>query len=133
MTRKFRPNGIEFETDIPDDCLWDEDGEQVVRSGGMALSQAIASLLERDGMQVSVPDADEEHERWDFTADWRGARFRVEVVQMDFCMVVVDGGPWLLTRLLFRSLPTREGLTEHIAALMGRDRRFGEIKLVKAY
>lgn len=133
MSRKSRPNGIEFETAIPDDCLWDEDGDQVVRSGGMALSQAIASLLEHDGMHVSVPEADEEHERWDFTVDWHGARFTVEVVHMEFCRVFVNGGPWLLKRLLFPSLPSREDLTERIAALMDRDQRFSGIKPFEDY
>lgn len=133
MNPKFRPRAIEFETAIPDDCLWDEDGERVVRSGGMALSQAIASLLEHDGMQVSVPEAYEEHERWDFTVDWHGACFTVEVVHMEFCRVFVNGGPWLLKRLIFPGLPSREGLTERIAALMGRDQRFGEIKPFKSY
>lgn len=133
MNPKFRTNAIEFETVIPDDCLWDEDGERVVRSGGMALSQAIASLLKQDGMQVSDPEADEEHERWDFLVDWRGACFTVEVVHMEFCRVFVDGGPWLLKRLIFHGLPSREDLTERIAALMDRDQRFSGIKPFEDY
>ena len=70
-----RPTGIEFDTDIPDDCLWDEDGEEIVRHGGLALSQALGSLLEARGMCVADPEMDDEHECWDFAVDWRGATF----------------------------------------------------------
>lgn len=126
-------NGVECKTDIPDDCLWDEDGELVTRPGGMALSEAIASLLEECDMRVSDPDMDLEHESWDLEVDWNGARFRVQVMHFDACMIVVHGGPWLLKRLIVRNVPGREDLTEHVAALMSRDPRFSEIKLFKAY
>ncbi len=130
---KKKMNGIEFKTDIPDDGLWDEAGELVTRPGGMALSDAIASLLEEGDIRVSDPDMDLEHESWDFEVDWNGARFRVQVMHFDVCMVVVHGGPWLLERLIFRNVPRREDLTEHIAALFDRDPRFSEVKLFKAY
>ncbi len=133
MNPKSHLNGIEFKTDIPDDCLWDEDGEVVTRAGGMALSEALAALLEQGNMRVSDPDMDLEHDSWDFDVDWNGASFRVQVMHHDTCMIVVHGGPWWLKRLISRDVPRREDLAEHIRAVLAANPRFSDVTLFKAY
>jgi hypothetical protein len=129
LTRqKFRPTVIEFDTDIPDDCLWDEDGERVIRPGGMVLSETLAALLKEGDARVSDPEMDEEHESWDFDVDWRGEYFRVQVIHMNTCLVVVHGGPSLLARLIFWKAPRQADLAEHIWAILAADQRFSAIR-----
>lgn len=121
-----KPTAIECDVDFPDDCLWEDDS--VIRPGGLALAGALAALFEDADMRVSKPKMDLEHVSWDLDVDWRGQHFRLQVLQLGTCLIVVHGGPSLLARLVVRRSPERADLAEHIWSVLAGDPRFGAIR-----
>lgn len=93
----------------------------------MALSEALAELLENGDARVSDPQMDEEHNSWDFDVDWRGEYFRVQVIHMEVCLVIIHGGPWLLARLIFWRAPREADLAEYLRTLLATDSRFSAV------
>ncbi|MEN3953582.1 hypothetical protein [Iodidimonas sp. SYSU 1G8] len=124
-----QPISIEFNTEIPDDVVWDEDGEEVVHPGGKAVADVLVALLEEEGLSVSELDEDLEHESWTMELEWRGAGFRLQVLHIDTCYVFVHGGPWLLTRWLSRTAPRQAELAAYVAGLLQTDSRFSNIRV----
>ncbi len=124
-----QPISIEFNTEIPDDIVWDEDGEEVVHPGGRAVADVLLALLEAEGQSVSELEEDLEHESWTMELEWRGAAFRLQVLHMDTCYVVVHGGPGFLTRWLSRTALRQAELAVYVAGLLRTDSRFSNVRV----
>lgn len=81
----------EFSADFPDDMI-EEDG-QIVQFGGRGVAEAIASMLQGLGYEVSVPEHQHEH-GWDFD---------VKVQKDRVWMQVSDLGDFILSTEYFPS------------------------------
>lgn len=54
---------------FPDDTVWDDDGEVIVQTAGLAMATAVAELLRARGMEVSDPEDHLEH-GWELDVQW---------------------------------------------------------------
>lgn len=124
-----RPTALEFDADFPDDCLWGDCGEELLRPEGLALSEAISSLLRQANMQVSQPEMDVDHYCWYLDVGWLGKHFQLQVVQLNTSLVVVSLRLSLPTFLKFGQGPSCADLAECIAGLLCNDPRFVDLRL----
>lgn len=117
---------IECVADFPDDHL--EESDEIVRASGMSLSQAIADLLTKAGVKVAAPSLDEEHDSWEFFAEWAGGRFWILVTDMGETKLIQtqDMSP-LLKRIFARSSAYSDFL-KLLHTALASDARFSQIE-----
>lgn len=76
---KIRPRA-ELYADFPDDQIEDDDGE-IVEFGGRGVAEAIATILERLGYEVTAPQHQQEN-GWDFEVTADGKRVWMQVADL---------------------------------------------------
>lgn len=83
--------------DFPDDEIWDDDDDHLVRTGGLNTATAVAELLKSEGMELEGPIEHPEH-GWELLINWRNQHFWVQVT------VVADDEVIILTSHSYSSI-----------------------------
>jgi hypothetical protein len=74
---------ITGECSLPEEPIWDEDGEEVVDPGGRQAVAAVAEIIRSLGYQTGEIDADLEHDSWTFHAKAEGEYIDISVQHLD--------------------------------------------------
>ena len=111
----------EFRADFPDDHIWDDNGEDVVQTGGKAVAQAIADILVGLGCTIDGLGDNVGH-CWECGFSYQGLALLFHVVGLDPCIFVLQE-PHRATPIISRYFHVLLKLNEQLR----RDGRFHDL------
>jgi hypothetical protein len=125
MRKRLRQ--ITFSSDFPDDLVWDDDGEVVLRTNGLNVALAVAELLRSKYMDVESPTEHFDH-GWDLTIRWGNNRFWIQVTvgDPDDAIILTSDRSGLLAWLGIKS--SYSEFHQILHDLLSADGRFHDIR-----
>ena len=123
----------DFPDDFTDEML-DEKGE-VIKPGGLNFTEAIIKLLEKEGMEISLPNADLEHYSWEINVCWRGRDIQIFITDlMEEKIIHINlSFPFLAKIFSKKAFYLDISFLNTVHSLLSEDSRFSNLKWYKVY
>lgn len=113
-----------FTSDLPDDHIENEAGDEILQFGGKSVAAAIGEILTRLGGAVSSPTYAHEH-GWELNAKFGKRRLWCQVTLIERWVMVFEDRTFMGSLLGYHRLYL-EVLTQ-LARELGRDPRFHDV------
>lgn len=114
----------EFTTDLPDDCI--EDEEEIIRYGGENVAEAVAGILRNLGCEVKPPIYADEH-GWALDAQRGDRRFWGQITQIEGYLFEFDDPHWI-PKMFGRQHPVYLDMLRRLGDALAQDSRFHNVR-----
>ncbi len=121
----FRSLAI-LSTDFPDDQIWSEDGETVIRMGGQAIAMVVAGMLRGIGGDVDEPYEEPDH-GWRIEALMGGRSLLFQITDLrEEVYLHCEDTSWL-NKVLNRHNPAFVEVVNRLNDILSADGRFHDV------
>jgi hypothetical protein len=118
-------NWATFTSDLPDDHIEDEAGEEIIQYGGKSVAEAIAEMLSRLGCVVDPPRYADEH-GWELDIAKGKRRLWCQITLIESYLMAFEDTSFLSS--LRRPHPDFLGVLTGLAGELGNDARFHDVE-----
>lgn len=116
---------VEFHADFPNDQI--EEDDEITRISGKGITEAIAFILTKNGMEVSAPEVDSEH-GWEIRVVFKEREFSMLVTDLDdIKLIQIKELSSFIKRLMERN-KTMLSFLDNVHSILSGDHRFSRLR-----